>query len=172
VKGPRRNPWPWGIGIGLGVVVAVNALMIHIAISHPSAPASRDHYGESQRWDEVQAARGRSRALGWRVELEPCASLGADGCPLVLRVRDAAGLPVAGLHGTIVAQRADDPALDREAEVVARAELGGYEARLALARPGLYALSIRLEGGAAAWVDERRILVAAHIARSAQEPAP
>lgn len=162
MKGPRQNPWPWGIGIGLGVVVAVNALMIHIAISHPSAPASADHYGESQRWDEVQAERGRAQALGWRVELQPCAAVGAAGCPLVLRVRDAAGRPVAGLHGTIVAQRADDPALDRDAHVIARAELGDYEARLPLARPGLYALTIRLEGGAAPWVDARRVHFAGH----------
>ena len=161
MKGPLRNPWPWGIGIGLGVVVAVNALMIHIALSHPSAPASRDHYGESLRWNEVQAERGRSQALGWRVAVEPCAALGAEGCTLVLRVHDGAGAPVAALHGTVVAQRADDPALDREAEVVATAEPGAYEGRLSLARPGLYTLSIRLEGGAAPWVAERRVLVPA-----------
>lgn len=161
MKAPWQNPWPWGIGVGLGVVVAVNAFMIHIAVSHPSAPASRDHYGESQRWDEVQAERGRARALHWQVELQSCASLAAEGCPLALRVRDAAGAPVAGLRGTIRAQRADDPGLDREAEVSARAAAGDYEGRLALARPGLYTLSIRLEGGPAPWVDERRIHVPA-----------
>ena len=158
MKGPLRNPWPWGIATGLGVVVAVNAFMIHIAISHPSAPASRDHYGESQRWDEVQAERGRSAALGWRVDVTPCAELTAEGCPLVMQVRDGAGAPVVGLHGTITAQRADDPALDREAAVTSHGE-AGYAARLSLAQPGLYALSIRLEGGPAPWVDQRRILV-------------
>ena len=159
MKGPLQNPWPWGIATGLGVVVAVNAFMIHIALSHPSVPASRDHYGESLHWDEVQAARGRSQALGWRVEVEPCAGLSAAGCSLVLRVRDGAGAPVTGLHGTLTAQRADDPALDRNAEVIGRGEAGGYEAHLALAQPGLYALSIRLDGGAAPWVDERSIHV-------------
>lgn len=161
MKGPRENPWPWGIAIGLGVVVAVNAFMIHIALSHPSIPASRDHYGESQHWDEVQAERGRSQALGWRVELQPCGELSADGCALVLHVRDHAGAAVTGLRGTITAQRADDPRLDREAEVIASGgESGRYEARLSLAEPGLYALSIRLEGGPAPWVDARRIQVA------------
>jgi nitrogen fixation protein FixH len=159
VKGPLQNPWPWGIAAGLGVVVAVNAFMIHIAVSHPSAPASRDHYGESLRWNEVQVERGRAQALGWRVELRPCAALRAEGCPLVLHVRDAAGAPVTGLRGTVVAQRADDPALDRKAEVSASTEAGDYDARLPLARPGLYTLSIRLEGGAAPWVDARRIHV-------------
>jgi nitrogen fixation protein FixH len=165
VKRPLGNPWPWGIGAGLGVVVAVNALMLHIAISNPSAPASRDHYGDSLRWNEVQAERGRARALGWRVEVQPCAALlQAEGCPLVLRVRDAADRPVAGLHGTIVAQRADDPALDREAEVTASPGVGDYVARLPLARPGLYTLSIRLEGGPALWVDQRRIHVPGAVA--------
>lgn len=159
MKGPLKNPWPWGIGLGLGAVVMANAFMIHIAISHPSAPASRDHYGESLHWNEVQAERGRARALGWQVELEPCAHLGPEGCPLALRVRDAAGAPVKGLRGTITAQRADDPRLDREAELAASVEAGDYQGQLALARPGLYTLSIRLEGGPAAWVDERRIHV-------------
>lgn len=162
MKGPLQNPWPWGIATGLGVVVAVNALMIHIALSHPSAPASRDHYGESLHWDAVQAERGRSQALGWRVEVEPCAGLSTEGCPLVLRVRDGVGAAVTGLHGTITAQRADDPGLDRAAEVIASDEAGGYRARLPLAQPGLYALSIRLEGGPAPWVDARSI----HVARA------
>lgn len=156
---PWKNPWPWGIGLGLGAVVVANAIMIHIAVSHPSAPASRDHYGESQHWDEVQAERGRARALGWQVELEPCASLDTEGCALALRVRDAAGAPVAGLRGMIRAQRADDSALDREAELAARGDAGDYAGQLALARPGLYTLSIRLEGGPAPWVDQRQILV-------------
>jgi nitrogen fixation protein FixH len=161
MKAPWKNPWPWGIGLGLGGVVAANAVMFHIAVSHPSVPASSDHYGESQRWDEVQAERRRAVALGWQVELEPCASLDPEGCALALRVRDAAGAPVAGLRGTISAQRADDSALDRQASVAARGHAGDYEGRLALARPGLYTVSIRLEGGPAPWVDQRRIHVPA-----------
>ncbi|MCA9652111.1 MAG: FixH family protein [Myxococcales bacterium] len=153
-----RSPWPWGIGIGLGVVVVANAIMIHIALSHPSAPAAADHYAESQRWSEVQAERQRAQELGWTVELRPCAQLDASGCALRLEVRDAQGEVVPGLHGRVSAQRADDVTLDRDAEL-AEISAGEYEGTLALARPGLYALSIRLEGGPAPWVDERRIEV-------------
>lgn len=159
-KGPRQNPWPWGIGAGLGVVVVANAIMIDIAISNPSAPAAKDHYAESLRWDEVQAEHGRAQALGWQVELQPCDGVGPQGCALGLRVRDADGVAVSGLHGRLVAQRADDPALDRDAEVVATATPGSYQGVLALEQPGLYTVSIRLEGGAAPWVDERRIRIA------------
>lgn len=166
MKGPRQSPWPWGIATGLGVVVAANALMIHIALSHPSAPASPDHYGEGLRWNEIQAERSRAQALGWRVELEPCAGLGQAGCPLVLRVRDAAGAPVVGLRGGVTAERADDPALDRQASIAPGERPGEYLALLPLARPGLYALALRLEGGAAPWVDQRRILVPAAAAEA------
>jgi len=168
--GLRSNPWPWGIGLGLGAVVVANAIMIHVAVSNPSAPAAADHYGESLRWDEVQAERGRAQALGWQVELEPCAGLDPraeldppaeleHGCAVRVRVRDAQDAPVSGLHGRLQAQRADDPGLDREATVSAAASPGEYEATLALARPGLYTVAIRLEGGPAPWVDERRIRV-------------
>lgn len=170
LKGPRHSPWPWGIGIGLGIVVAVNAFMIHIALSHPSVPASQDHYGESLHWDEVQAERGRAAALGWQVELQPCASLGPDGCPLSLHVRDAQGAAVAGLHGEIRAERADDPTLDRTAAVTAGAEAGAYQGHLALGRPGLYTLSMRLEGGPAPWVDTRRIRVLGPAGTEAEAP--
>lgn len=160
MKRTRRSPWPWGIGIGLGVVVLANAIMIHIAVSHPSAPASEDHYAESLRWGQVQAERQRARELGWHVELRPCSTLGADGCPVALSVVDAQGAPVAGLSGRVVAQRADDTTLDRELELV---EQGGgeYGGNLELGRPGLYSVSIRLEGGPAPWMDDRRIEVAA-----------
>lgn len=153
------NPWPWGIGLGLGAVVVANAIMIHVAVSHPSAPAARDHYGESLRWDEVRAERARAQALGWRVELEACDGA-PEACVVRLRVRDPSGVPVRDLRGRLRVQRADDPALDREAEVTATATPGDYEAALALARPGLYAVSIRLEGGPAPWVDERRMSLA------------
>jgi nitrogen fixation protein FixH len=157
---PIRNPWPWGIGVGLGVVVVANAIMIDIAISNPSIPAAKDHYAESLRWDEVQAEHERAQALGWQVELLPCTSVEPPGCALGLRVRDAEGVAVSGLHGRLVAQRADDPALDRHAEVVATATAGDYQGVLALGQPGLYTVSIRLEGGAAPWVDQRRLRLA------------
>lgn len=159
--------WPWGIGLGLGLVVAVNAWMVHLAISHPSVPASADHYAESIRWDEIQAERARAQALGWRVELRPCPRLRdreqdrehdhEHGCTIRLQVRDTAGAPVIGLHGHVRAQRADDAALDREAPVYAGGSAGDYEASLSLARPGLYTVSIRLEGSDAPWVDERSV---------------
>ncbi len=153
------GPWPWGIGIGLGIVVMANAWMIHTAVSHPSAPASADHYAESTRWNEIQAERSRAQALGWRVEVEPCPMLGDEGCVVQLSVRDDTGEPVQGLRGRVRAQRADDVALDREAPVEGMDEAGHYEVALALSRPGLYSVSIRLEGGEAPWVDERRIEV-------------
>lgn len=156
----RASAWPWGIGIGLGVVVLANAIMIHLAVSHPSAPAAADHYGESLRWDEVQQERQRARALGWTVELRPCARLAAEGCPLRLEVRDAEGNAVEGLHAEVSAQRADDVRLDRRAEL-GDAGAGVYDGVLALARPGLYSVSIRLEGGPVPWMDDRRIEVMA-----------
>ncbi|MEX1362847.1 MAG: FixH family protein [Nannocystaceae bacterium] len=165
MKAHGRSPWPWGIGIGLGIVVLANAIMIHLAVSNPSVPASADHYGESLRWDEVQAERTRAQQLGWQVRLQPCElrpqlvdAAGPRGCALRLSVRDAQGAPVRGLSGEVTAQRSDDATLDREV-AVREAEAGEYQGTLALAQPGLYTFAIRLEGGPAPWVDERRLEV-------------
>jgi nitrogen fixation protein FixH len=143
-----RSWWPMGIIAGLGVVFVANAIMITFALTNPSVMVSEDPYGDALAYDEVIAERDAAKALGWTVTLSACSE---NACTVSLVVRDAGGAPVDGLTGAVHAERGDDAGLDREAEVVARGE-GRYEATLALARPGLYEVSVRFHGGPAPWV--------------------
>ena len=79
-------------------------------------------------------------------------------CRVGLAVHDRGGRPVTGLTGTIEARRGDTAELDRVAAVV-ETENGGYAANLRLGQPGIYELSVRLEGDAAPWVSRVRARV-------------
>lgn len=162
-RSEKRSWWPYGIVGGLGVVAVANAIMITCALQNPSVRVSEDPYGDSLDYDRVIAERDAAKALGWTVELSPCSN---EACTVSLLVRDADGRPVDGLAGTIRAERGDDAGLDREGELLARGE-GRYEGSLGLARHGLYAVSVRLEGGPAPWVGEfTEVLIASEGGRS------
>lgn len=150
-----RNWWPIGIVAGLGVVFVANAIMITLALRNPSVMASEDPYGDALDYDRVIAERAATAALGWQVEFDVCTQGPSPaperGCVVTFTVRDRDGHAVEGLSGAIEARRGDDAALDRVASVSERGE-GRYEAVLALARPGLYELSVHLDGGPSPWV--------------------
>lgn len=104
---PRAWGWPVGIATGLGLVVVANAIMITIAISHPSAPASADHWAESLAWDRELELRQRSAALGWSI-----AAIGWADQSLQLQLVDVDGRPLVGLRGSVTLERADTAAHD------------------------------------------------------------
>lgn len=154
-----KSPWPWGIVAALGCVMVANALMIRSALQHPSAPASDDHYGDAQQWNEVIEQRAATEALQWTVTHQACPEgLTVEGCEVRLTVRDRHGAPVSGLQGQVEARRADDVRYDRLGSVQAVAE-GLYAVQLPLEAPGLYRLGIRLRGAGDLWVSQRDVLV-------------
>lgn len=154
-----KTPWPWGIVAALGCVMVANALMIRSALQHPSAPATEDHYGEAQQWDQVLEQQAATRSLQWSVTHEVCPDgLTVEGCEVRLTVRDRTGAPVPGLRGQIEARRADDVRYDRQGRLQALAQ-GVYAVQLPLEAPGLYRLGIRLEGARDPWVSHREVLV-------------
>lgn len=109
----RGKAWPIGIVVGLGAVAVANAIMISIAISHPSMPAATDHWAESLAWDSELAVREASAALGWSV-----ATLAQrDDGTIALELHDASGAALLGLHGTLALARADRADLDRTLEL-------------------------------------------------------
>lgn len=136
----KRNVWPIGIIVGLGAVVVANAVMITIAITHPSAPASDDHWAESLDWDRELAAREASAALGWSIV---SMRVGADGA-LELEIVDASGQGVSGLHGTLTLARADTATQDRTLEWL---EIGGgrYRSTGELPERGLFVATVDLQ---------------------------
>lgn len=156
---PALQVWPWAIAAALAFVVLAYVVMIRISLRHPSAPVPGDAYAQAEHHDELLARRRAAQALGWRVDVVACPSgPAAERCEVVLEVRDAHGEPVLDLHGMVEARRADDASLDRTAAVEERGA-GRYAADLPLARGGLYALDVTLEGPAGTWLGSREALL-------------
>ncbi|MCA9696172.1 MAG: FixH family protein [Myxococcales bacterium] len=109
----RNLAWPVGIVVGLGFVVVANAIMIGVAVSHPSAPAAGDHWAESLAWDQELELRERSAALGWSI-----AELGGDARGLTLRLLDDRGRPLTGLRGELRLERADSTSHDARLSLI------------------------------------------------------
>lgn len=142
---PRHSGrgWPTGIAIGLGAVVVANAVMISIALRHPSVPASKDHWSESLAWDQELARREASAALGWSVAKIERSGEGAQH--LEFSVVDRQGQPVLGLRGQMRLERSDSADHDANLEL---SELGSgrYRSEAGVPSTGLYRATLLLDG--------------------------
>jgi nitrogen fixation protein FixH len=138
----RAWGWPLGIGIGLGLVGVANAIMISIALSHPSAPASTDHWAESLAWDRELELREHSAALGWSITTIAWRDQARDR--LELRLVDGDGRPLVGLRGSVTLERSDSAEHDLRLELRELGE-GRYLADGTPARAGLVRLTVDVE---------------------------
>lgn len=147
--GKLESRWPLGIAVGLGAVVLSNAVMISIAISHPSAPVDVDPFAASLNWDETRAQERRSRELGWDVDVERC-----DG-PILVRARDEKGRPLGGLQLTGRLSRFDGVDADEDLEWAELGE-GRYLATVPRPTSGLVSVELRAVAGEKRWAGTRR----------------
>jgi nitrogen fixation protein FixH len=138
--------------IGLGVVVIANAIMISLALLHPSVPATNDHWAESLDWDRELERRAHSRELGWSI-----ATIAREQQALELQVVDAEQRPLAGLRGQVTLRRADSNADDRTLTLIELDE-GRYRSEPSLPDAGLYELSVTLHDAEGDEFVERRWL--------------
>jgi nitrogen fixation protein FixH len=153
--GSTRPTGPWWVAAGLALVVSVNLTMVAIAVGHPSAPATDDHWMEALSWDSELARRTAARELGWKVTMEPCVP-GADGtCHVAFRVLDRTGRPVGNVSGTLQLRRADDARHDRSVELAPSAS-GTCTGPLVALPPGTYELGIELRSPEHTWVGRDR----------------
>ena len=150
--------WPWGIGAALAIVVFANAIMISIALVHPSTRSVEDHWQRALAHDEFLRKARASAALGWRVEVTPCRD-----SPLCarLRVDDGGGQPMAksGVRVTVHAQRADTDRFDRQLDV-REIDSGQYKLT-GFAIDGLHRLVIDIVSNAAHWTGEQSLQISA-----------
>lgn len=149
---PRDRRGPIMIIAGLSGVVIANAIMIGIALSHPSVPETSDHWAESLEWDRELERRAHSRALGWSL-----ATLERDHEAVALEVHDAQGHPLTGLHGTLTLRRADRGGDDRTLTLVELGE-GRYRSVEAVPAAGLVELQVELgDAQGEQWAQQRWI---------------
>jgi nitrogen fixation protein FixH len=108
---PRKKPlvpahvaWPAFVValLLLGIGSAFEALFA--ARSDGGAQIVEDYYGAALRFEDEQAARAASAALGWSADVEVGACEGGL-CAVELAVRDRAGAPVTGLSGALATSR-------------------------------------------------------------------
>ena len=142
------------------IVAGANAWMIHNAVTHPSAPASDDHWAESLQTNDVLAEREASAALGWRVRLEACTGEDPASCMVRAQVTDTEGKAIPVKDGQLRFMRADTAHFDREAVVTATTARGELRGSWAPAAPGLYTVEMQLRGAEGqAWSQRREIRV-------------
>jgi nitrogen fixation protein FixH len=150
----RGLAWPIGIAVGLGAVVIANAIMITIALSNPSAPAAKDHWAESLRWEQELEQRQRSAALGWSIASLAWREPGHER--IELRLIDRDGAPLVGLRGTLTLQRSDTAAYDVELDLVELGE-GRYLADGEPNTSGLVRLTLTVERDTQRYVSQQQI---------------
>lgn len=77
--GKRFSLWPWLLGGLLAVHASFLIGVAFIASSDRSFAVEPDYYGSAVAWDESQAARRASAALGWQAHGEIGAATGLFG---------------------------------------------------------------------------------------------
>jgi len=123
---------------GLAVVVISNAIMIGIAFSQPSIPATQDHWAESLEWEQELELRAHSHALGWKVR-----EFARDGQALSLDIVDRQGQPLLGLRGSVTLRRADS--VNDLSLALVEASEGRYRSEGAIPDAGLYELRVAVQ---------------------------
>jgi nitrogen fixation protein FixH len=137
--------WPLAIVAVLALTVVGNALLLYYAAAPGAAVVEPDYYGKALAWDSTLARRAEQAALGWRIEAE-LGARGPEGTPLVVRLRDAAGAPIAGATVTIEAIH-NAPGARHPRAALRPVAGGGYGAPLPLDRRGLWELRIEASRG-------------------------
>lgn len=146
-----RHVLAWLLGFFAVVMVANGAFLYFALRSHPGL-GSADAYRRGLQYNRVIEAAEAQRALGWT------GTATHGGGRLVVRIADAAGMPVSGLAVEAVVRR---PVEARDDVALPLAETGdAYAAPLALRRRGQWDVAVtarRRDGTAFAF--ETRIRV-------------
>lgn len=150
---------PIAIVVGLGVVVIANVIMISLALSRPSIPATTDHWAESLVWEQELERRAHSRALGWSVR-----ELARDRDALALSITDADHQPITGLSGSVTLRRADRGTDDHTLTLI-EVHVGRYRSEQTIPDAGLYELSVALRDPAGDEFVDHRWLELDHLER-------
>lgn len=127
----------------LGMTLVVNIILVIAIRSDGGAQIMDDYYEKSIHWDEQEAIRQESQALGWTLAV----NLPAEE-PGEVRVINADGLPVTGLTATLRLRR---PHLAEDVAQVdlksVRGQPGVYQFEHPTARAGLWDFVVEGEFG-------------------------
>ena len=146
--------WPIGIVGVLTVTVAANIALMIVARDPHAYVIEPNYYEKGVHWDSAMAQARASVALGWQVDAA-LRDWTPAGTTLLVQLADSTGAPLTGARVTVELINNVSP----EAPVHASpAEVGGgrYQARVALARPGLWELRLQARRGSACFTADLR----------------
>lgn len=142
--------WPWIVGGLLGANALAVLLLIFIATHDPSHAVERDYYARGLAWDAERAAERAGERLGWQLALAITPARQWGQRRVEARLADREGRALAGARVQLEARH-----LARGAQLLRTAltplEAGRYVATLALRRPGLWELRVRVEREGQGW---------------------
>jgi len=173
------NRWPFFLGGLLGMSVLAHGILVFVATRPDTPPPLPDYYRKSLQWDADAAVIEQSRRLGWTVQVEipggePYAASARR--PVDVTVQDAAGEPIRGLQGQLVALRPADGRLNGESPLVELPHAPGHYRTLAqLPARGVWDLVVDARLGSMRFVHQARVTVDEQPARASaatgREPA-
>jgi nitrogen fixation protein FixH len=135
--------------------VSMGITILTAARSDGGAQVVDDYYQKAVNWDEIQALRQQSKALGWKLDLE--VQVGTELADKLghLRIVDAEGQPVSGLTAEVMVRR---PNLTEPVAVVQLQELeaGHYVFPNHVADPGIWDFVLKGERDERPYVAELR----------------
>ncbi len=104
---PAHIFWPGMVVALLLFTVATQTALLMAAQSDGGEQIEADYYARSLKWDELQALRGQSKALGWQATLGfPAQSAPSpEGRTVEVTLKDADGAPLEALTGTLELRR-------------------------------------------------------------------
>jgi nitrogen fixation protein FixH len=150
--------WPLAIIGVLAVTVGANLALILAARDPNAYVVEPDYYHKAVNWDSTMAQARASEALRWHVDVA-LGDWAPAGTPLLVQLADSTGAP---LTGVVLKVEFINNLTPEKPVLAAPAELarGRYEARVALARPGLWELRLQARRAGAYYTTDLRREVA------------
>lgn len=98
----RGTGWPIAIAAILGITVVANFAVLYVAGNDPSFVVEPDYYQKAVHYDDEMAQEQRNQQLGWLLtpSVAPLRPAGAD---VTVRLTDARGIPLTGVHVRVAA---------------------------------------------------------------------
>lgn len=149
--------WPTLVAAALFGNVALGFFLLRVAKGDEHFAVEPDYYRKAVAWDSTMAQATRNTALGWQLTPRLSAVQPGQEATLVLDVRDAAGLAVAGAVITIEAMPVAYATEVLRAAMLPNGAAGRYRAALAMSRTGLWELRITVVRGTERFTSNLRL---------------
>lgn len=153
----RKPGWwyPWALFGVMAMTVIVNGFLAWIADDTFSGQVTSRHRDLGLDYNRALEGREAQERLGWRAEIA-FAPRGGGGL-IDVRILTREGDPVDGADAEILIRRPVEVGFDRRIGLVAEGN-GRYTARVALPKPGQWALHLLVRRGNDVFQHEARIM--------------